>query len=449
MLGSHRDNAHFSRARWRKRVILPCWIIQVLILLSVMGLFSWRLSRTVTAWEEEEEKGDVPVVEFVWEVANIAFSLVSLVITLVSIARFIAEVLTPLPLLFGCILNIVLSGAVLALDIVIYIQRADKNYSLIGLGLDAALILFTVIPLIYAIIIYRRLLEYDDYHLPGNHKAFGFASVEEGVEDASSIYLGPPTPYDPTNSSLGTTAIVTGGEPRSRARSLSTGRRISLSFSRNASPPPQNTPPIPESAHQRRPSYDHKRDTQFDDYVARRTSMRSSHHDRDSVSDGISLQDDVKRALSVEFGFSDVPSPAESGRTNANGEMISSGAVHTAQASRPRLSSIGRQTSYEGLVGVSAGVGSPGLTVTVSTPPEEGLQRGHSLVSVPEAREEEEDHSNRKAARKRAVSESQQALLGESDRRSSGSGRGSPSRIEQVEGLEDIELENKKRRRDS
>jgi hypothetical protein len=72
-------------------------------------------------------------------VANIVFSLVSLVITLISVARFIAEVLTPLPLLFGCILNLVLSSAVLALDIVIYIQRPDKKYSIIGLGLDVAL----------------------------------------------------------------------------------------------------------------------------------------------------------------------------------------------------------------------------------------------------------------------------------------------------------------------
>jgi len=74
-----------------------------------------------------------------WEVANIAFSLASLAVTFVSIARFIAEVLTPLPLLFGCILNLVLSAAVLALDIVVYVQRADKKYSIIGLGLDVAL----------------------------------------------------------------------------------------------------------------------------------------------------------------------------------------------------------------------------------------------------------------------------------------------------------------------
>ncbi len=74
-----------------------------------------------------------------WEAANIGFSLASLVVTFISIARFIAEVLTPLPLLFGCILNVVLSSVVLALDIVIYVQRRDKNYSVIGLGLDAAL----------------------------------------------------------------------------------------------------------------------------------------------------------------------------------------------------------------------------------------------------------------------------------------------------------------------
>lgn len=45
--------------------MLPCWIIQILILLSVMGLFSYRLSHTVTTWEEEETNGGVPVVEFV------------------------------------------------------------------------------------------------------------------------------------------------------------------------------------------------------------------------------------------------------------------------------------------------------------------------------------------------------------------------------------------------
>ncbi|KAI0517036.1 hypothetical protein F5B22DRAFT_144554 [Xylaria bambusicola] len=424
MLGSHRDNANFNRAGWRKRVMLPCWIIQILILLSVLGLFSYRLSHTVSTWKEEDDKGNVPVVEFVWAAANIAFSLVSLLVTFISIARFIAEVLTPLPLLFGCILNMILSAVVLALDIVIYVQRRDRHYSLAGLGLDAALIIFTIIPLIYAIIIYRRLLNYDDYHLPYNHKAFGFAGIEEGVDDHRlsrvSTNLSPPTPYDPTNPGLGTITTITGGEPQNRGRSVSIGsRRISLSFSRNGSVSPHPSPPPSDaSPMERRTSYDHRRDTQFEDYVARRASQRLSGH---------SLQDDVNRALGDEFGFTEHPSESK-------GETVTSGAVHAGHASRPRVSSIGRQTSYEALVG-----GTNGISVTITTPPEETIQRGHSLNSVPEAHEEEDHRHEGGRQRKRAVSESQRALLGDDD----GEGR---RRMERVAGLEDVELEMKTRK---
>ncbi|KAI0404745.1 hypothetical protein F4802DRAFT_218765 [Xylaria palmicola] len=426
MLGSHRDNAHFSRAGWKKRVMLPCWIIQILILLSVMGLFSYRLSHTVTIWKDEESKGDAPVVEFVWEVANIGFSLISLVVTFVAIARFIAEVLTPLPLLFGCILNLVLSAAVLALDIVIYVQRRDRQYSVIGLGLDLALILFTTIPLIYAVIIYRRLLDYDDYHLPGNHKAFGFVANEEGVEDRYSTQLDPPTPYDPTSMTLGVTTTVTAGEPQTRGRSISVGsRRISLSLSRHPSASPHPSPRPLEAAQERRTSYDHKRDTQFEEYRVRRLSQGSGAHHYDSAS----LQRDVQRALGKEFGFG--------GGDGA--ETVSAGAVHAAHApSRPRVSSLGRQTSHEALLG-------GGPIVTVTTPPEDppAVQYGHSLNSVPETHEEEEQNHqrHRPAMRPRATSESRQALLG------GAGGRASPPRIERVEGLEEIELENRRRRR--
>ncbi|KAH8159879.1 hypothetical protein CIB48_g8370 [Xylaria polymorpha] len=355
-----------------------------------MGLFSYRLSHTVTTWEEEETNGGVPVVEFVWEVANIAFSLVSLAVTFIAIARFIAEALTSINVLFGCILNLVLSSVVLALDIVIYVQRRDKQYSLIGLVLDIALIVFTIIPLIYASIIYRRLLSYDDYHLPGNHKAFGFASPEEGVEDRSSIYLNPPTPYDPTNPSLGITTTVTGGEPQTRGRSVSIGsRRISLSFSRNASVSPHPSPPLDE-AQDRRTSYDHKRDTQFEDYLARRASQKSGLHRRDSYYEAGSLQNDVRRALGDEFGFGDLPLPANPSKTNNMGEV-----------------------SYEAVVGSST---NGGPIVTITTPPEETSQPGHSLNCVPEAHEEEDHHhTSERVTRKRAVSESQQALLGDSD----------------------------------
>ncbi|KAI1111143.1 hypothetical protein F5Y14DRAFT_328366 [Nemania sp. NC0429] len=505
MIGSHRDNAHFSRSGWRKRIMLPCWIVQILILLSLMGLFSYRLSSTVTTWEEAEGKGEVPVVELVWETANIAFSLISLIVTLVSIARFIAEVLTPLPLLFGCILNVVLASAVLALDIVIYVQHKDKNYSIIGLALDTSLILFTAIPLIYAIIIYRRLLSYDDYHLPGNHKAYGFTAVEEGVgvgeeRRTSTTHLSPPTPYDPTSLALGTTTTVTGGsgEPRTRDRSVSIGsRRISLNFTRPTSMSPQTQAQVsPPLLDERRVSYDHKRDTQFEAYAAKRASQRMSRHSSASGSasgsgsgsyrDDVSLRDDVSRALGDEFGFSDLPSPpAEPGRVVNNnnnnngrggGEVVSAGAVRAAHGvSRPRVSSIGmaRQTSYEVVVSKSGGgetgganananVNVNGVTFTVTTPPDEALRRGHSLNLgyIPE----EEDHhhyqhhyppgqgpevfianANAKATgraglgRRRAASESQQALLADD-----GASAMERAGANASAGLEDVELEERR-----
>ncbi|KAI1322330.1 hypothetical protein F5Y16DRAFT_42261 [Xylariaceae sp. FL0255] len=443
--GSHRDNAHFDRARWRKRIILPCWAVQAAILVSLLGIFSYRLSHTVETWEEEDQKGNIPVVEFAWEVTNVAFSLLSLIITLVSIARFIAEVLTPLPLLFGSILNLVLSIVTLALDIVIYTERADSNYSLVGLGLDIGLIrIFTIIPLIYSIIIYRRFLTYDDYHLPGNHKAFGYGA-DDGFDERESMYREAPTPYDPTNANLGVMTTITSDNNanRSRARSLSTGRRISLSLSRNASPQPSPSPSRSPSLNDRRVSYDHKRDTQFEDYVARRTSVRESSHSRDSIGgDSLSLHDDARSAMGAEFGWSDLPTPTEN--------------MHTGQGhmSRSRVSQLGHQQSYEGLI-QGGGMGSPDLTITVTTPAEDTpTQYGHSLISVPESHEEED---YRPPSRKRSASAAQLAgqhypkqgmgvaRSGTVGTRSTHGRTPSNSRpLEKVAGLEDIALEERK-----
>ncbi|KAI2631217.1 hypothetical protein GGS21DRAFT_170003 [Xylaria nigripes] len=438
MLGSHRENAHFNRARWRRWVVLPCWAIQILILMSLMGLFSYRLSHTITTWEDEEKKGGLPVVEFVWEIANISFSLICLAITLISIARFIAEVLTPLPLLFGCILNLVLASVVLALDIVIYVRRKDKNYSLIGLGLDIILILFTIIPLIYAIIIYRRLLKYDDYHLPGNHKAFGFANIEE--EGGERFPPRRSAPYISPDIANRDSAVLTttGDEPQWRDRSMSIGsHRISLSFGSNA------TPSTPSSPLEQRTSYDHKRDTQFDAYVARRLSQ-----DRGRFRDSMPSQGDVKRALGDEFGFTQLLMSADSAKINPNGEIISSGAVHVAHASQPRTSSIGRQASLEAFITCSTrqtGYNSP---VGVTTPTGDALQRGQSLNSVPEAREEEDDHGQGRL-RENCPSKGKQSFLNDHDLWSrSGGAISSPILMDRSDGFEVVELVAGKQRAD-
>ncbi|CAJ2509447.1 Uu.00g144730.m01.CDS01 [Anthostomella pinea] len=484
MLGTHRDNAQFARARWRKTILLPCWIVQLGLLMSIMGLFIFRLSRTVRTWEKEKEKGNVPTVEFVWESVNIGFSLSSLIITLVSIARFIAEVLTPLPLLFMSIISLTLSSAVLALDIVVYVQYADREYSLIGLGMDCALMLFTIIPTIYSILIYRRLLTYDDYHLPGNAKPYGFANanaVDEDTTRYSSSYLQPPTPYDPTDFSTNTNAVT-------RPRSLSAGRRISLNFSRSnttstsplPSPTPTTTPQPPNpnqtsTTSERRASYDHKRDTQFDEFRARRASANSS----------TNLQADVQKALGTEFGWdtSNDYFPPQKPQQRQRDSIITTKSVPVSKAqTRARGDSLLRQASWEASLSLTGmGSRSPTPSIIVATPDDTAsgaataastvmVQPGHSLRSVPETHEEEEDDGHDEDGGdlgaagsrygRRSVpmpeNEVREALLVRrnssraSSPASSRNAGGGGGRLGRLEGLEDIELEGRlKRRRDS
>ncbi|KAI0005764.1 hypothetical protein F4779DRAFT_630034 [Xylariaceae sp. FL0662B] len=465
MIGTHRDNAQFSRARWRKLLLLPCWIIQILLLLGIIGLFSYRLSYTARTWKENEEDGELPLVEFIWEGVNIAFSLISLVVTFTSVAKFIAEVLTPLPLLFSNILSLSLSGAVLALDVVVYVQQADRHYSVIGLAMDCTLIIFILIPTIYSVIIYRRLLAYDDYHLPGNYKPYGWANANKPEETAypSLSFLSPPLPYDPTG---GPDAARRNSSASARPRSLSAGRRISLTFSRGPSPtPPQPTsPPAAQPDRAERPaSYDHKRDTQFDEYVQSRLqngvgSVQSSTH---------LFRDDVERALGTEFGWGLGPGSSDDDTVDRRerDSGVSAGVVTAAQT-RPRPSSFPRQTSWEASVsGVSSGSGGGGSLSTTSTDLSVDTvvpTRAHSLVSVPEAHEEEDNARRLGSAGARRSWKSQpsgerEALLLSGDasavsRNSSGSSGASSRRIEPVEEeLEEIELDNnhRKRRRDA
>lgn len=402
-------------------MLLPCWIAQIGLLLGMMGLFSYRLSITAKTWKEEEDKGNIPMVEFVWEAVNVSFSFISLVITFVSIAKFIAEVLTPLPLLFGNIMNLVLASAVLALDVVVYVQYADRQYSLIGLIMDCALMFFTLIPTFYSVIIYRRLLSYDDYHIPGNVKPYGYVNAEEPEETAyRSSWLEAPVPYDPTNPSATAT----------RPRSLSaTSRRISLSLGgRSRGTSPQPSPPAVDPAMERRTSYDHKRDTQFDDYVRRRSSVYT--------------KDDVDRALGIEFGWED-------GRDQRD-SVVSSGSVPVAQV-RARGDSLStRQVSVEASISRTSSSSTTNTAANSTTTLEApgGMVRAHSLNSVPEAHEEED--GNPSSGRKKA-GQDREALLGGDrvSRSSSGASRKSVGRIEPVEGLEEVELENRKRRKES
>ncbi|RYP05401.1 hypothetical protein DL764_003826 [Monosporascus ibericus] len=382
---SHREQAIFGRARWRKRVLLPCWIAQTLLLLSLMVLFSYRLSRTLSTWKSEEENGQVPMVELIWEGVNIGFSFVNFVLTLVSIAKFVSEVLTPSGMLFNCILSTVLALAILALDILVYVKHNDKQYSLVGLIIDSCLLLFTIIPLIYSVIAYRRVLAYDLYHLPGNVKPFGY-----DASSADTIYpsmVEATEPYDPTNPKQNVST-------RQRSLSALSANTIRLSFSSkrdSGSHTPQQQqreqeqPARPEMEPRR--SYDHKRSTQFDEYVARRVSES-----------GMSLKSSVERALGGEFGWDDDPN------RRPRDTIVGSGTVASLQV-RPRENSLGRQSSFE--VSISSAT-TPTRELSVNS----GATAPHSLVSVPEAHEEEDIHAHAAQGRSAGVGEACEALLG-------------------------------------
>lgn len=59
--------------------------------------------------------------------------------TAYEMLRYFAETLTPWTVLFTHVVKLACATAILALDVVVYVQHSDKHYSLVGLGLDCAL----------------------------------------------------------------------------------------------------------------------------------------------------------------------------------------------------------------------------------------------------------------------------------------------------------------------
>lgn len=74
-----------------------------------------------------------------WETTNIGLSFIIAVCTFFEIGRYVAEALTPWTMLFTHVIKLTCASAILALDVVIYVQRRDAHYSLVALGLDCAL----------------------------------------------------------------------------------------------------------------------------------------------------------------------------------------------------------------------------------------------------------------------------------------------------------------------
>ncbi|KAL7918214.1 hypothetical protein ACQKWADRAFT_324009 [Trichoderma austrokoningii] len=243
-----RAHAQFDRAKWRLFILAPAWSLQLTLALGMLGLFSWRLGDTVHHFDERDKAGKAPVIEYVWEATNIAMSFVVALCTFFEIGRYFSESLTPWTMLFTHVVKLACASAILALDIVIYVQRDDSHYSLIGLGMDGLLMLTAISLAIYAILAYRRLSKYDEYSSPVDAKAFLF----NDELDADTSYSN----------------VSYSSRPEDRS---SVGKRESLASSRLSVGSVAN-PTILEPVEQRPRRYSHERDTQFDEYVNRRAS---------------------------------------------------------------------------------------------------------------------------------------------------------------------------------
>ncbi|GAB1317598.1 Transmembrane protein [Madurella fahalii] len=162
------DQVLYARARWRKTILVPLWTFQIMVLLCLMGIFAYRLAETFEHYREQQKMGQVPMVEVVWEATNVGFNLISLVLNFIEIARKATERLTPFLMLCTHVIKLTLAFAVLALDIVAYLQRMDGHYSTIGLSLDCGLLAATLATFVYTLTTYRRLLKYETYHLTAN-----------------------------------------------------------------------------------------------------------------------------------------------------------------------------------------------------------------------------------------------------------------------------------------
>ncbi|KAK1982220.1 hypothetical protein LZ30DRAFT_591042 [Colletotrichum cereale] len=256
----HRQQAQFDRARWRMALLVPLWTLQLLVLLVTIGLFSWRLSDTLKNWETEEQtKGMFPFVEVVWESVNIGFSLICFVSTVYEVSKLAAETLTPWTMLFTHVLKMVCSLAALALDIVVFLQRKDSHYSVVGLGLDCFLLVLIAIPGIYSIQTYRRLTKFDDYHYPINHKPYGFNDLEGETSYNGRLSIGGLSLADRSLRRISTSSVKSTAGLQTQGQLQQTA---------------QQERPDPSPIQHTSSQYNNERDTQFDRYLVERAMTR-------------------------------------------------------------------------------------------------------------------------------------------------------------------------------
>ncbi|KAJ0114403.1 hypothetical protein J7T55_010792 [Diaporthe amygdali] len=323
----HRDQAKFDRAQWRLMVLVPSWMVQISLYLVLIGISAYLLANAIGV--SDETNGTA----IAWESITIGFAAISILCTAFEIFRTFAEALTPKEMVVSSLVKLV--GIIVSMIMGGLMSDTDLSSWITGTQVVHGLLIIPVLALgSYAAWIWRCLAQYDDYGHPANVKPFGFksdrkdklshsrnesddwdvelraswASREVAMGNAVDITSPPPTSPSPEDAPAktrerGSSFVRVGGRlnfsltndvdatnehaSRSRANSSSalmgSTSTIFESIPLNMSTPDLVIPKRPASyisvtgtGLDRRASYNHTRDTAFDEYVKQHRSRQQN-----------------------------------------------------------------------------------------------------------------------------------------------------------------------------
>lgn len=291
---------------------------------------------------------------------------------MLEMGRFVAGSLTPWTVLLTHVVKLVCAGAILAADVVARVRSIDGRYTIIGMVLDGV---FLWVPLaslpdarrariadtdgrvtasalaVYATVTYRRLSAKFNHDYSFDIRGYGFSDDRE----RGGGYL------------QGRRGAARAGFEKHRALSVVSSRLSTASSNQGR----LEVPHLMEPLDRRSSVYSHERDTQFDDYLARRTSA--------------DLKADLEGAIGAELGWGRPRRGSSPSSPPPEDIVLSVGTV----GSRPR------------------GASSPRAPSWVSD---------HVLLSVPE---EEDDAAGAHEGREQREARAAEALLGGHGRRDS------------------------------
>ncbi|KAF4632775.1 hypothetical protein G7Y89_g5340 [Cudoniella acicularis] len=165
-----------NHAPWRKAVLIPFWILQLLFMLIMIALLGLSIGLLVT-WEKDNDSDSdltydgltedavektVHIIAPVW----IGICSACVVLTVVEIILLARHSLKPLRFVIMNSIKTAIWMVLFVLDIISATTKGGRTTSFLGLAIDAILLLCFWIPLIYGSVVYHRTRREQKFYKP-------------------------------------------------------------------------------------------------------------------------------------------------------------------------------------------------------------------------------------------------------------------------------------------